>query len=153
MNGLQVTLRAALGGAVFGGFPGIFAGGLAGGLCGGLAGNVSIGLDAALLGGAVGCLGGAVFGVYLAAREARSEAAAGSAGRVAPAGRAVEPPAAHGVCDPESAGADPGQPLTTFVQPALQSRPNLRELVARRCVEPGVAEDALDRSVTGPSRG
>ncbi len=63
---MYMLLRMALGGAVCGSFLGLFAGGLFGGCFGALCGDVSLGLDGALLGGGVCCIGGAAVGVFLA---------------------------------------------------------------------------------------
>jgi hypothetical protein len=71
MSGLRMILQVSLGGAVFGSFLGIFGGGLLGGLYGLLIGDLSLGIDGALLGGGVGCLGGALYGVFLVIRERR----------------------------------------------------------------------------------
>jgi hypothetical protein len=69
MSKLRTAVRMSLGGAVCGSFLGIFAGGLLGALCGSLVGDTSLGLEGALAGGCVGCLGGAICGAALAARD------------------------------------------------------------------------------------
>lgn len=64
MNKKHTILRMSLGGAICGAFLGIFAGGLLGGIYGWLFANVSVGLDSALIAGAAGCVGGAIYGAY-----------------------------------------------------------------------------------------
>lgn len=71
MSGFRLALRVSLGGAVCGIFLGIFAGGLLGGVYGVLTGYVSLGLDGALLGGALCGLGGGLYGVFVALTEGK----------------------------------------------------------------------------------
>ena len=73
MKRTNLALRMSLGGAVCGGYLGILAGAFAGVIYGWFVGNLSLGLDGAMVGGAIFAAGGAIYGMVAGVDEGRKK--------------------------------------------------------------------------------